>query len=171
MIYGQDSTVDIPVKEDSVPGNRAPRSIANGIHQLDRNGVVDLIIAGRGGGSDVDLKPFITESVAEVLFTASTPPVTAVGHTDDRFIVGKVANMAAITPTRAGEYVARSRVEFVDAKVDPLERELEYAFETFEQEYEHDQELAAGDRKLTYYEVAVAVLVLLLLALILWQVV
>jgi len=79
--------------------------------------------------------------------------------------------MAAITPTRAGEYVAGSRAEFVDANVDPLERELEDAFETFEQEYEHDRELAAGERKLTYYKVAVAVLVLLLLALVLWQVV
>ena len=109
--------------------------------------------------------------MAEALFTASTPTVTAVGHTDDRFIADKVADMAAITPTRADEYFAGSRAEFVDAKVDPLERELEDAFETFEQEYEHDRELAAGDRKLTYYKVAVAVLVLLLLALILWQVV
>ena len=170
-IHGQDPTVDILVKDASVQGDRAPRSIANGIHNLDRHEDVDLIIAGRGGGSDTDLKAFNTEAVAEALFTASTPTVTAVGHTDDRFIADKVADMAAITPTRAGEYFAGSRAEFVDAKVDPLERELEDAFETFEQEYEHDRELAAGERKLTYYKVAVAVLVLLLLALILWQVV
>ena len=79
--------------------------------------------------------------------------------------------MAAITPTRAGEYFAGSRAEFVDAKVEPLERELEDAYQTFEQGYEHDRELAAGERKLTYYKVAVVVLVLLLLAVILWQVV
>ena len=145
--------------------------IANGIHRLDCHEDIDLIIAGRGGGSDTDLEAFDTEVVAEALFTASTPTVTAVGHTDDRFIADKVADMATITPTRAGEYFAGSRAEFVDAKVDPLERELEDAFETFEQEYEHDRELAAGHRKLIYYKVAVAVLVLLLLALILWQVV
>lgn len=166
-IHGQDPTVDILVKDASVQGDRAPRSIANGIHHLDRHEDVDLIIAGRGGGSDTDLKAFNTEAVAEALFTASTPTVTAVGHTDDRFIADKVADMAAITPTRAGAFVAGSRAEFVDAKVDPLERELEDAFETFEPEYEHDRELAAGKRKLTYYRVVVAVLVLLLLALIL----
>lgn len=163
--------MDILVKDASVQGDRAPRSIANGIHHLDRQEDVDLIIAGRGSGSDTDLQAFNTEAVAEALFTASTPTVTAVGHTDDRFIADKVADMAAITPTRAGEYVAGSRAEFVDANVDPLERELEDAFETFEQEYEHDRELAAGERKLTYYKLAVAVLVLLLLALVLWQVV
>ena len=79
--------------------------------------------------------------------------------------------MAAITPTRAGEYFAGSRAEFIDAKVDPLERELEDVYQTFEQEYEHDREIAACERKLTYYKVAVVVLVLLLLAVILWQVV
>ena len=114
---------------------------------------------------------FDSEAVAEAIFTASTPVVTAVGHTDDRFIADEVADLAAITPTRADEYVAGSREEYVDANVDPLERELENAFETFEQEYEHDRELAAGERKLTYYKMAVAGLVLLLLALILWQVV
>ena len=170
-IHGQDRTADVLVKDASVQGDRTPRSIANGIYYLNRHEDIDLIIAGRGGGSDTDLQAFNTEAVAEALFTASTPTVTAVGHTDDRFIADMVADMAAITPTRAGEYFAGSRAEFVDAKVDPLERELEDAFETFEQEYEHNRELAAGKRKLTYCRVAVTVLVLLLLALVLWQVV
>jgi len=93
------------------------------------------------------------------------------GHTDDLFIADKVAVMAAITPARAGEYFAGSRTEFVDAKVESLERELEDAYQTFEQKYEHAREPAAGERKLSYYKVAIVVLVLLLLAVILWQVV
>jgi len=80
-IHGQNPTVDVLVEDASVQGDRAPRSIANGIHHLDRHEDVDLIIAGRGGGSDTDLKAFDTEAVAEALFTASTPTVTAVGHT------------------------------------------------------------------------------------------
>ena len=91
--------MDILVKDASVQGDRAPRSIANGIHHLDRHEDIDLIIASRGGGSDTDLKAFNTEAVAEALFTASTPTVAAVGRTDDRFIADKVADMAAITPT------------------------------------------------------------------------
>ena len=170
-IHEQDSTVDILIKDATVQGSRAPRSIANGIHHFDRHEDVDVIIAGRGGGSDTDLMAFNSEEVAEAIFTASTPVLTAVGHTDDRFIADKVADLAAITPTRAGEYVAGAREEYIEGTIEPLERELEDAYEAFEQEHEYEQELIKGERKLTYYRMAVAVLVLLLLALILWQMV
>jgi len=132
---------------------------------------VDVIIAGRGGGSDTDLMAFNTEEVAEAIFTANTPVITAVGHTDDRFIADKVADMAAITPTRAGEYVAGSREEYIEGTIEPLERELEDAYEALEQEREYERELVEGERKLTYYRVAIVVLVLvLLIVLVLWQV-
>lgn len=171
-IHDQDPTVDVLIKDATVQGAEAARSIANGIHYLDRNEAVDLIVAGRGGGSDTDLMAFDTEEVAEAIFTAGTPTVTAVGHTDDRFIADRVADMAAITPTQAGEYFTGSREEFLEGTVEPLERELEDAYEAFEQEYEHERALAAEERKLTYYKVAVAALVLLFLSvLVLWQVV
>jgi exodeoxyribonuclease VII large subunit len=171
-IHEEDPTVDILIKDATVQGSRAPRSIADGIHHFDRHEDVDVIIAGRGGGSDTDLMTFNSEEVAEAIFTASTPVVTAVGHTDDRFIADKVADMAAITPTRAGEYVAGSRTEYIEGTIEPLERGLEDAYETFEREHEYERELVEGERKLTYYRVAVVVLVLLLLIVfVLWQVV
>ncbi|MEF8854980.1 MAG: exodeoxyribonuclease VII large subunit [Haloarculaceae archaeon] len=72
-IHGQDSTVNLLVKGANVQGDRAHQSIANGIHHLDRHDDIDLIIAGRGDGSDTDLKAFNTEAVAEALFIASIP--------------------------------------------------------------------------------------------------
>jgi transcription initiation factor TFIIIB Brf1 subunit/transcription initiation factor TFIIB len=42
----------------------------------------------------------------------------------------KVAYKAAITPSRAGEYFAASREEFLDGTVEPLERELAEAYDT-----------------------------------------
>jgi exodeoxyribonuclease VII large subunit len=105
-IHEQDPTVDILVKDATVQGSEAPTSIANGIHHLDRSEDVDAIIVGRGGGSDSNLHAFNTERVAEAIFTANTPIVTAIGHTDDRLIADRVADMAAITPTAAGEYIA-----------------------------------------------------------------
>jgi exodeoxyribonuclease VII large subunit len=171
-IHEEDPTVDILIKDTTVQGSRAPRSIANGIHHFDRHEDVDVIIAGRGGGSDTDLMAFNSEEIAEAIFTASTPVITAVGHTDDRVIADKVADMAAITPTRAGEYVAGSREEYIEGTIQPLERELEDAYDALEQEHEYEQELIEGERRLTYYRVAVVVLVLLLLiVLALWQVV
>lgn len=110
-IHEQDPTVEILIKDATVQGPRAPRSIANGIHHFDRHEKVDVIIAGRGGGSDTDLMAINPEEVAEAIFTASTPVITAVGHTDDRFIADNVADMAAITRGvhRRNDRAARTR--------------------------------------------------------------
>ncbi|WP_135665829.1 exodeoxyribonuclease VII large subunit [Halorhabdus rudnickae] len=170
-IHEQDPTVDILVKDATVQGSEAPTSIANGIHHLDRSKDVDAIIVGRGGGSDSDLQAFNTERVAEATFTANTPIVTAIGHTDDQLIADRVADMAAITPTAAGEYIAKSRNDFLASEIEPLEQQLEAAYETFEQEHEHEQELAEAVEEATaleglptvYYKATIAVLLLLLL--------
>ncbi|WP_458191107.1 exodeoxyribonuclease VII large subunit [Haladaptatus sp. NG-WS-4] len=58
-------------------------SIANGILHLDRSEDVDAIIVGRGGGSDSNFQPFDSEQVTEAIFTANTPVVTTIGHTED----------------------------------------------------------------------------------------
>ncbi|MFC5135352.1 MULTISPECIES: exodeoxyribonuclease VII large subunit [Haloferacaceae] len=171
-IHEQDPTVDILVKDATVQGSEAPTSIANGIHHLDRSEEVDSIIVGRGGGSDSNLQAFNTERVAEAIFTANTPTVTAIGHTDDRLIADQVADVATITPTAAGEYIVNSREEFFAGEVKPLAQQLDAAYETFQQELEHERELAeAVDEAAVpeglppvYYKAAIAVLLLLLLA-------
>jgi exodeoxyribonuclease VII large subunit len=176
-IHGNDPTVDILIQDAIVQGPKAPESIANGIHYLDRNEDVDAIIVGRGGGSDTDLMAFNRETVAEAIFTASTPIITAIGHTDDRFIADYVADLAAITPTRAGEYLAGSPEEYVEATVEPLEQGLESAYEVFEREHKHEAELAeavaeaegTGGISPVYYKITITVLlVLLLIVLGLW---
>jgi len=48
------------------------------MHHLDRSADVDAIIVGRGGGSDSNRQAFNTERVAEAIFTANTPVVTAI---------------------------------------------------------------------------------------------
>jgi len=126
------------VKDTTVQGSEAPTSIANGIHHLDRSEDVDAIIVRRGGGSDSNLQAFNTERVAEAIFIANTPIVTAIGHTDDRLIADRVADMAAITPTAAGEYIAKSWNDFLAGEIEPLEQQLAAAYETFEQEHEHE---------------------------------
>ena len=167
-VHGQDPTVDLVIKDATVQGPDAPRSIANGIHHLDRHEDVDLIIAGRGGGSDTDLMAFNSEEVAEAIFNAGTPVVTAIGHTDDRFIADRVADMAAITPSRAGEYFAASQEEFIDGRIEPLERELADAYET----YQRQQELTEESQRAAKYRTGMILLgLLLLVVLLLWLVV
>ena len=62
-----------------VQGEGAASSIASGIAALDAYGV-DVIIAGRGGGSIEDLWAFNEEIVARAIFACNTPVVSAVGH-------------------------------------------------------------------------------------------
>jgi len=62
-------------------GSEAPTSIANGMHHLDRSADVDAIIVGRGGGVIRTAKPS-TPNGSRRRFTANTPVVTAIGHTD-----------------------------------------------------------------------------------------
>ncbi|MFD1600588.1 exodeoxyribonuclease VII large subunit [Halobellus rarus] len=170
-IHEQNPTVDILVKDATVQGSEAPKSIANSIHHLDRSEAVDAIIVSRGGGSDSNLQAFNTKRVAEAIFTANTPVVTAIGHTEDRLIAGHVADSAAITPTAAGKYIAESREEFVSSTLEPLSQELDTAFERFEQAQEHEKELEQAVETATspegetpiYYKIAIVVLVLLLL--------
>jgi exodeoxyribonuclease VII large subunit len=166
-----DPTVDILVKDATVQGSNAPTSIANGIHHLDRSEDVDAIIVGLGGGSDSNFQAFNSERVAEAIFTANTPIVTAIGHTEDQLIADQVADAAAITPTAAGKHICESREEFIRSELEPLEQELDTAYERFEDAHEHESQLEQAIEEAAtpagvppvYYKVAIAALILLLL--------
>lgn len=96
--------VDIVLQHSGVQGDGAPGELAAGIAALD--GEVDVIVVGRGGGSDTDLAAFDTETVAEAIRACETPVVSAVGHREDVTIADEVADASAITPTAAGALVA-----------------------------------------------------------------
>ena len=83
-----------------VQGENAKYSIVDGIQKLDELGL-DVIIVGRGGGSIEDLWAFNEEIVAEAIFAAKTPIISAVGHETDFTIADFVADMRASTPSAA----------------------------------------------------------------------
>lgn len=85
-----------------VQGEGAASSIVKGISMLDDYGV-DVIIAGRGGGSIEDLWAFNEESVARAIFDCRTPVISAVGHETDTTIADFVADLRAPTPSAAAE--------------------------------------------------------------------
>ncbi|MBR4168639.1 MAG: exodeoxyribonuclease VII large subunit [Lachnospiraceae bacterium] len=94
-----------------VQGEGAAQSVADGIQALERLGV-DVIIAGRGGGSIEDLWAFNEEIVARAIFSCSVPVVSAVGHETDTTIADFVADLRAPTPSAAAELTVFDYAEF-----------------------------------------------------------
>ena len=85
-----------------VQGDNAPESIIKGIRRLDKMGL-DVLIVGRGGGSIEDLWAFNDRRVAQAVFEAKTPVISAVGHETDFTIADFVADLRAPTPSAAAE--------------------------------------------------------------------
>lgn len=63
----------------------------------------DIMIVGRGGGSIEDLWAFNEETVANAIYEARTPIISAVGHEVDYLISDFVADIRAATPSNAIE--------------------------------------------------------------------
>lgn len=109
-----------------VQGEGAAESVAKGIRMLDEGGV-DVIIAGRGGGSIEDLWAFNEEVVARAIFECRTPVISAVGHETDFTIADFVADLRAPTPSAAAElavYDYRSVLEAAGSLRERLHRAM-----------------------------------------------
>ena len=94
--------LEIDVYDVLVQGINAAPQIANAIAVSD-NQAYDIIIVGRGGGSIEDLWAFNEEVVANAIFHAKTPIISAVGHEIDWLISDFVADVRAPTPSAAME--------------------------------------------------------------------
>ncbi len=92
--------LEIDIYDVLVQGERAASSIAHAIDLADKK-EYDIIVTGRGGGSMEDLWAFNEEIVAEAIFKANTPIVSAVGHEIDWVISDFVADVRAATPSIA----------------------------------------------------------------------
>lgn len=94
-----------------VQGQEAAEEIAAAIHRLNNRADVDLIIAGRGGGSKEDLWAFNEEVVARAIYLSNIPIISAVGHEPDVTIADFVADRRAATPSHAAELAAPDQME------------------------------------------------------------
>ncbi|MBI2251653.1 MAG: exodeoxyribonuclease VII large subunit [Armatimonadetes bacterium] len=99
----RNSAVKIIVCEAQVQGEEAPLSIVKAIENLNRYQELDLIIAGRGGGSFEELSAFNDERVARAIFASHIPIISAVGHEIDFTIADLAADLRAPTPTAGAE--------------------------------------------------------------------
>jgi exodeoxyribonuclease VII large subunit len=108
-----------------VQGERAKYSIVRGIQTLDGMGL-DVLIVGRGGGSIEDLWAFNEAIVAEAIFNAKTPVISAVGHETDFTIADFVSDLRAPTPSAAAE-LAVADITVTEGRILACQQALNHA--------------------------------------------
>ena len=121
-----------------VQGEGAAQSIAGGISFLDEFGV-DVILAGRGGGSMEDLWAFNEPEVIEAVFSCNTPVISAVGHETDFTITDFVADLRVPTPSAAAECAVFDMVQ-VDDYMQAYKRRLRNALDNVFARYKNRAE-------------------------------
>ncbi len=92
-----------------VQGEGAAEEIVDALRLLAEHGKSEVIIVGRGGGSQEDLFCFNDERVARAIAASPVPVVSAVGHEIDTTIADLVADRRAATPSHAAELVVPER--------------------------------------------------------------
>lgn len=106
---------EIVIYPAQVQGAGAAESVVKGIEYFNEKKMVDIIIAGRGGGSIEDLWAFNEEIVARAIFASEIPIISAVGHETDFTIADFVADLRAPTPSAAAEIAVPSVMELRSA--------------------------------------------------------
>jgi len=99
-----------------VQGAKAPSLIAKSIKKAHTYNP-DVILLARGGGSIEDLWAFNSKEVAQAIFEATIPIVSAIGHESDFLISDLVADVRAPTPSAAMEILLvdmNEQIQYID---------------------------------------------------------
>ena len=164
----RDNTINIYAYPAKVQGVGAEAEIIKGIKTLNKIEEIDLIIAGRGGGSIEDLWAFNDKDVALAFFNSKKPIISAVGHEIDNLLSDLTADARAATPTQAVELSVPERVKVLETlddrkrylnsviknQIEILKKELEkrensYYIKNFFRELENkNQELVDREERL-----------------------
>ena len=166
-IKKRDNTINIYAYPAKVQGVGAEAEIIKGIKTLNKIDEIDLIIAGRGGGSIEDLWAFNDKDVALAFFNSKKPIISAVGHEIDNLLSDLTADTRAATPTQAVELSVPERVKILETlddrkkylnsviknQIESLKKELEnrknsYYIKNFYRELENkNQELVDREER------------------------
>jgi exodeoxyribonuclease VII large subunit len=116
-------SMPVYLADTRVQGDGAAEEIARALQQLERSGLVDVIIVARGGGSLEDLWAFNEEVLVRAVFACAIPVVSGVGHEVDTTLCDFAADVRAPTPTAAAEMVV-PKVSDLMTRISELERRL-----------------------------------------------
>jgi exodeoxyribonuclease VII large subunit len=100
------------IRAARVQGDGAAADLSRALRAIVKVPGVQVVIAGRGGGSLEDLQAFNSEIVARAIAASPVPIISAVGHETDVTIADFVADLRAPTPSAAAEMVVAAKDEF-----------------------------------------------------------
>jgi len=138
--------LEIDIYNVLTQGDNAAYEISNAIIVADTK-EYDILVVGRGGGSIEDLWAFNEEIVANAIYHARTPIISAVGHEIDWVISDFVADVRAATPSAAMQICLPDTNELyqyldsiesqysqtINQKLFNKKRELEHLLNSYEQ--------------------------------------
>ncbi len=96
-----------------VQGKDAPKSIIKALEKT-KSFPLDVIIVGRGGGSNEDLFCFNDEELVRYVAQMDVPIISAVGHQIDSTLIDLVSDASCITPTDAGVKATPNKYDLID---------------------------------------------------------
>lgn len=105
----------VRIYPSDVQGKGAAAQLSTAIRQANQDGVCDVLILARGGGSLEDLWSFNDEALAHTIAQSLIPLVTGIGHEIDVTIADLVADLRAPTPTAAAEVVSPVQEDLLQA--------------------------------------------------------
>ena len=90
-----------------VQGRGARDAIVRSLEYINREGICDVIILARGGGSLESLAVFSSEEVVKAVFASGIPVISAIGHEINSSLSDEAADFSVATPTAAAELLIR----------------------------------------------------------------
>jgi exodeoxyribonuclease VII large subunit len=136
--------VHIIISPAQVQGEGAGEEIAGAINDLNLYNEelppaerIEVMIAGRGGGSIEDLWAFNEEIVARAIYDSKIPVISAVGHERDWTIADLVSDVRAPTPSVAAELVVPKK-EDLENRLDELKDDLKRTLLDISQRFQED---------------------------------
>jgi exodeoxyribonuclease VII large subunit len=94
-----------------VQGDGAVEDLCHALALANRFERLEVLIVGRGGGSQEDLWAFNDERVARAVAASRVPTIAAVGHETDVTLTDLVADVRSPTPSAAAEKAVADRAE------------------------------------------------------------